>query len=177
MKDLRAYCIQGDTAGILQFQVFSSWSKTRWYWGEKLLAQAHQPSDCFWLFFIRAVLYGIECLCVQIYIYSLYICICVCVCVCVCVCIITLFLVKHSILLASFKIFCWWKWKSLSHIPTLCDPMDYTVHGILQVRILEWVAFPFSKGIFLTQGSNPGLLHCRRIFLPAQSQGKPLLCW
>ena len=26
--------------------------------------------------------------------------------------------------------------------PTLCDPMDYTVHGILQARILEWVAFP-----------------------------------
>ena len=26
---------------------------------------------------------------------------------------------------------------------TLCDPMDYTVHGILQARILEWVVFPF----------------------------------
>jgi len=30
--------------------------------------------------------------------------------------------------------------------PTLCDPMDYTVHGILQARILEWVAFAFSRG-------------------------------
>ena len=30
--------------------------------------------------------------------------------------------------------------------PTLCDPMDYMVHGILQARILEWVAFPFSRG-------------------------------
>ena len=29
---------------------------------------------------------------------------------------------------------------------TLCDPMDYTVHGILQARILGWVAFPFSRG-------------------------------
>ena len=29
---------------------------------------------------------------------------------------------------------------------TLCDPMDYTVHGVLQARILEWVAFPFSGG-------------------------------
>ena len=29
--------------------------------------------------------------------------------------------------------------------PTLCDPLDYTVHGILQARILEWVAFPFSR--------------------------------
>ena len=27
----------------------------------------------------------------------------------------------------------------------LWDPMDYTVHGILQVRVLEWVAFPFSR--------------------------------
>ena len=30
--------------------------------------------------------------------------------------------------------------------PTLCDPMDYTVHGILQARILDWVAVPFSRG-------------------------------
>ena len=30
--------------------------------------------------------------------------------------------------------------------PTLCDPMYYTIHGILQARILEWVAFPFAKG-------------------------------
>ena len=29
---------------------------------------------------------------------------------------------------------------------TLCDPMNYTVHGILQARILEWVAIPFSMG-------------------------------
>ena len=30
--------------------------------------------------------------------------------------------------------------------PTLCDPMDYTVYGTLQARLLEWVAFPFSRG-------------------------------
>ena len=29
--------------------------------------------------------------------------------------------------------------------PTLCDPMGYPVHGILQARILEWVAFSFSR--------------------------------
>ena len=29
---------------------------------------------------------------------------------------------------------------------TLCDTMDYTVHGILQAGILEWGAFPFSRG-------------------------------
>ena len=30
--------------------------------------------------------------------------------------------------------------------PTLCDPMNYTVHGILQAGMLEWVTFPFSRG-------------------------------
>ena len=29
---------------------------------------------------------------------------------------------------------------------TICDPTDYTAHGILQDRILKWVAFPFSRG-------------------------------
>ena len=38
------------------------------------------------------------------------------------------------------------KVKVTQSCPTLCDPMDYTVHGILQARILEWVAFPFSRG-------------------------------
>ena len=31
-------------------------------------------------------------------------------------------------------------------VVSLCDPMDYIVPGILQARILEWVAFPFSRG-------------------------------
>ena len=30
--------------------------------------------------------------------------------------------------------------------PTLWDPMDYRVHGILQARIQEWVSFSFSRG-------------------------------
>ena len=38
------------------------------------------------------------------------------------------------------------KVKVAQSCPTLCDPIDYTVHGVLQARILEWVAFPFSKG-------------------------------
>ena len=37
--------------------------------------------------------------------------------------------------------------------PTLCNPMDYTLHGILQARILEWVAFSLLQGIFPTQVS------------------------
>ena len=35
------------------------------------------------------------------------------------------------------------EWNLLSHV---CDSVDYTVHGILQARILAWVAFPFSRG-------------------------------
>ena len=31
--------------------------------------------------------------------------------------------------------------------PTLCDPMDYRVHGILQAGTLEWVAFLFSRDV------------------------------
>ena len=38
------------------------------------------------------------------------------------------------------------KVKVAQSCPTLCDPMDYTVRGILQARILEWVAFLFSRG-------------------------------
>ena len=38
------------------------------------------------------------------------------------------------------------KVKVLQSCLTLCDPMDYTVHGILQARILEWVTFCFSRG-------------------------------
>ena len=36
-----------------------------------------------------------------------------------------------------------WKRKSC---PTLCNPVDYTVHGILQAKVLEWISCPFSRG-------------------------------
>ena len=39
-----------------------------------------------------------------------------------------------------------WKWKLLSRVWLFVTPMDYTVHGILQARILEWVAYPSSSG-------------------------------
>ena len=45
--------------------------------------------------------------------------------------------------------------------------------GILQARILEWVAMPSSRGIFPTQGSNPCLRHCRRILYHLSHQGNP----
>ena len=39
-----------------------------------------------------------------------------------------------------------WKVKVAQSCLTRCNPMDYTVHGILQSRILGWVAFPVSRG-------------------------------
>ena len=101
------------------------------------------------------------------------------------------------------------EWKLLSRVQ-LCDPVNYTVHGILQARIQEWVAFPFSigssqprgrsevccitggflpvepqektkntgvgslslfQGIFPTQESNRGLLHCRQILYQPSYDG------
>ena len=60
--------------------------------------------------------------------------------------------------------------------PTPCDPTDgsppsSSVHGILQARILEWVGYSLFQGIFLTQGLNPGLLHCRWILRHLNHQG------
>ena len=51
---------------------------------------------------------------------------------------------------------------------TLFYPMDWTdcsVHGILQARILDWVAISSSRGSFLTQGLNPCLLHWQVVSL------------
>ena len=58
---------------------------------------------------------------------------------------------------------------------TLCDPMDCSppgssVHGIMQARILEWAAVPFSRDL-----PNPGLLHCRLILYHLSHQGSPLI--
>ena len=48
--------------------------------------------------------------------------------------------------------------------PTLCDvvncsPPGSSVRGIFQAKLLEWVAMPFSRGIFPTQGLTPHLLY------------------
>ena len=56
--------------------------------------------------------------------------------------------------------------------PTLCDPMDYTVHGILQVRILEWVAFPLS-GDLPKPRIEPRTPALQGDSLPAQPPEKP----
>ena len=56
---------------------------------------------------------------------------------------------------------------------TLCNPMDYTVHGILQATILEVGSLSLLQGIFPTQGSNPGLPPCRRILYQLSHKGSP----
>ena len=102
------------------------------------------------------------------------------------------------------------KVKVAQSCPIFCDPMDYTVHAILQARILEWQPVPspgdlpnpgikprspalqedsssaepqwkpkntgvgglsLLQGIILTQGSNQGLLHCRRMLYQITYQG------
>ena len=117
--------------------------------------------------------------------------------------------IQHQVLVFLFlKV----KVKVTQSFLTFCDPMDYTVHGILQARILKWVAFPFSRGlpnpgiesrssalqvdslsaepqgkpkntgggslsllqgIFWTQESNWGLLHCRWILYQLSYEGSP----
>ena len=90
--------------------------------------------------------------------------------------------------------------KAVQSCLTLCDPMNYRVHEILQARILEWAGIqptffvlqvdslpaepqgkPKNTGmgslsllqhIFLTQKSNQGLLHCSLILYQLNYQGK-----
>ena len=56
--------------------------------------------------------------------------------------------------------------------PTLCDPVDYTAHEILQARKLEWVAFTLYRG-----SSHPGIeprsSAVQADSLPAELPGKP----
>ena len=59
------------------------------------------------------------------------------------------------------------KVKIAQSFPTLCNPMDCIVHEILQPRTLE-VSL---QEVFPTQGSNPGLLHCRQILFQLSHQG------
>ena len=53
--------------------------------------------------------------------------------------------------------------------PTLCDPMEFSRQnpGVGSLSLLQ--------GIFPTQGSNPGLLHCRQILYQLSYQGSPNL--
>ena len=60
--------------------------------------------------------------------------------------------------------------------PTLCDPLGYAIHVILQTRILEWVAFPFSKGS--AQPRDQTQVSCiAGDSLPAEPPWKPQGCY
>ena len=73
----------------------------------------------------------------------------------------------------SVPFFLGWKKAKVAQLcQTLCNPMDYTVHGILQARILEWVAFPFSRGSSQLR-YLPGLLHCRKMLYQLSHKGNP----
>ena len=65
-----------------------------------------------------------------------------------------------------------WKWKSLSHVPFFATPWTILYYpwnspgqntGVGSLSILQ--------GIFTSQGSNPGLLHCRRILYQLSPKG------
>ena len=83
-----------------------------------------------------------------------------------------------------FIIINWYIWRYISEVkvkvtqscPTLCDPMDYRVHGILQARILESVAFPFSRG-----SSQPRdwtqVSHIAGGFFTSWATRKPIFIW
>ena len=65
------------------------------------------------------------------------------------------------------------KWsESCSVMSDSLQPMDYGVHGILQARILEWVAIPFSRGSSQPE-IKPGSPTWQADSLPADPSGKP----
>ena len=80
----------------------------------------------------------------------------------------------HSLQRKTFSCLTTMKVKVTQSCPTLCDPMDYTVHEILQTRILECVAFPFSRGSSQPRNRtrSPAL---QTDSLPNELSGKPKL--
>ena len=60
--------------------------------------------------------------------------------------------------------------------PTPCAPMDNTVHGILQARILEWVAFPFSRGSSQPRGWTQ-VSHIAGRFFTSWATGETQIPW
>ena len=72
------------------------------------------------------------------------------------------------------------KMKVAQLCPTVWDPMDYRVHGILLARALECIAFPFSRGSSWPRSLNPGRPGIeprsptfQADSLPAKPPGKP----
>ena len=94
------------------------------------------------------------------------------------------FLIGSGCLATNLKGTCfqnvtWLKWSEVAQsCPTLCDPVDcsppgFSVHGILQARILEWIAISFSRGSSWPRNRTQVLLHCRQILSPTELWGQP----
>ena len=74
------------------------------------------------------------------------------------------------------NVFWHWKWKSAQSCQTLCDPMDSPWNSPGQNTGVSNLSF--IQRIFPTQGSNPGLPHCRRIVYQLTHKGSPrILEW
>ena len=67
-------------------------------------------------------------------------------------------------------------WKLLSRVQLFVTPWTYTVHGILQARILELVAFPFPRGSF-NPGIKPRSPTLQAASLPAEKGSPAILEW
>ena len=66
--------------------------------------------------------------------------------------------------------------------PTLCDPMDcslpgFSVHGIFQARVLEWVVIAFSRGSSQPRDRTWVSRIVDRCFYPLSQQGSPITTW
>ena len=87
------------------------------------------------------------------------------------------FLCMYMSVFISF-FFCSARSSTAKSCPAVCSPLDCSpsgssVRGISQARILEWIVIPFFRGIFLTQGLNLDLPHCRQILYRWSHQGNP----
>ena len=86
--------------------------------------------------------------------------------------------------LAKLKILAFWHFAVLCLVAqscsTLCDPMDWSpsaasVCGDSPGKNTTVGCHAFFQGIFLTQGLNPDLLHCRGILYHLSPQGSPII--
>ena len=79
-------------------------------------------------------------------------------------------------LIELFSLIYLWKWKSLSRVQLFVTPMDCPWNSLGQNTGVG--SLSLLQGIFSTQGSNPGLLHCKWIFYQLSHKGSPrILEW
>ena len=90
----------------------------------------------------------------DMYLTCIYMCVCVCVCVCV---------LAAQLCLTLFN-------------PMDCSPSGSSLHGDSPGKNAGVGCHALLQGIFLTQGSNPGLLHCRQTIYRLSHQGSPRYC-